>query len=152
MAQHEVIDTKTGEIRYIEDIPETPISTDQALTDDQLKNGGLVKTEAWMRTKSSKGALRVQKHREAKEAQGLKQLNIVAPVEIHEQLKAMAKAAAEGKPVEIPAAKPIEIIKEVVKEIVKPIPEDVKRLAQIGSKAEALNGWRRTLAEWLGIL
>lgn len=150
MAASEFINTETGEIKHIEDIPETPISAEQVLTDDQLKTGGLVKTEAWMRTKSSKGALRVQKHREAKQAEGLKQLNVVAPIEIHEQLKAIAKAAAEGKP--MPEAKPVEIIKEIIKEVAAPIPEDVKRLAQIGSKAEALTGWKRTIAQWIGIL
>ena len=53
---------------HIEDVIESPTNPDKVLTDDALAAGGLVKVNAFMRTKSSAGALRVQKHRDKKES------------------------------------------------------------------------------------
>lgn len=48
------------------------------LTDDQLEEGGLRQVRAFVRTRASRNALRVQKHREKAAAEGLGQVNVVA--------------------------------------------------------------------------
>ena len=70
------------------------------LTDDQLEAGGLRQVRAFVRTKASKNALRVQKHREKAAAEGLGQVNVVAPDEAKEALRAIAKRTAGGESLE----------------------------------------------------
>ena len=70
------------------------------LTDDQLEAGGLRQVRAFVRTKASKNALRVQKHREKAADEGLGQVNVVAPEAARDALKAIAKRTAGGEPLE----------------------------------------------------
>jgi hypothetical protein len=70
------------------------------LTDDQLEEGGLRQVRAFVRTRASKNALRVQKHREKVAAEGLGQVNVVAPEAARDALKAIAKRTAGGEPLE----------------------------------------------------
>lgn len=70
------------------------------LTDDQLEEGGLRQVRAFVRTRASKNALRVQKHREKAAAEGLGQVNVVAPDEAKEALRAIAKRTAGGESLE----------------------------------------------------
>lgn len=70
------------------------------LTDDQLEEGGLRQVRAFVRTRASKNALRVQKHREKAAAEGLGQVNVVAPEAARDVLKAIAKRTAGGEPLE----------------------------------------------------
>lgn len=70
------------------------------LTDDQLEAGGLRQVRAFVRTRASKNALRVQKHREKAAADGLGQVNVVAPEAARDALKAIAKRTAGGEPLE----------------------------------------------------
>jgi hypothetical protein len=70
------------------------------LTDDQLEDGGLRQVRAFVRTRASKNALRVQKHREKVAAEGLGQVNVVAPEAARDALKAIAKRTAGGEPLE----------------------------------------------------
>lgn len=70
------------------------------LTDDQLEAGGLRQVRAFVRTKASKNALRVQKHREKAAAEGLGQVNVVAPEAARDALKAIAKRTAGGEALE----------------------------------------------------
>lgn len=70
------------------------------LTDDQLEEGGLRQVRAFVRTRASKNALRVQKHREKAAADGLGQVNVVAPEAARDALKAIAKRTAGGEPLE----------------------------------------------------
>lgn len=70
------------------------------LTDDQLEEGGLRQVRAFVRTRASRNALRVQKHREKAAAEGLGQVNVVAPEAARDALKAIAKRTAGGEPLE----------------------------------------------------
>ena len=70
------------------------------LTDDQLEAGGLRLVRAFVRTRASKNALRVQKHREKAAADGLGQVNVVAPEAARDALKAIAKRTAGGESLE----------------------------------------------------
>ena len=70
------------------------------LTDDQLEAGGLRQVRAFVRTRASRNALRVQKHREKAAAEGLGQVNVVAPEAARDALKAIAKRTAGGEPLE----------------------------------------------------
>jgi hypothetical protein len=70
------------------------------LTDDQLEAGGLRQVRAFVRTRASKNALRVQKHREKAAAEGLGQVNVVAPDEARDVLRAIAKRTAGGEALE----------------------------------------------------
>ena len=70
------------------------------LTDDQLEAGGLRQVRAFVRTKASKNALRVQRHREKAAAEGLGQVNVVAPEAARKALKTIAKRTSGGEPLE----------------------------------------------------
>lgn len=76
--------------KFLEHIPEEPIG-DNVLTDEDLRKSGLIKAEAFVRTKSGKAALRAKRYRERKIEEGLKPLNVLAPIELHEKIKAFAK-------------------------------------------------------------
>lgn len=75
-----------SESEFIEDVPNSLIDVESVKTDDELKSAGLVPVRAFVRTKASKNALRVQKHK-AKAESGedgqmpRKQLNLVAPAD-----------------------------------------------------------------------
>jgi len=82
---------------HLEQIPETPADPETVLTDEQLAAGGLVKVNAFMRSKASANALRVQKHREKKEAEGVKQINVQANEEARQAIKAIADRTKAGE-------------------------------------------------------
>ena len=71
--------------------------TDAFLTDEQLADQGMVKITAFVRTEKSIAALRKQKQREKELAGGLKQLNVKAPAEVHDKIKAIATECTNGK-------------------------------------------------------
>lgn len=104
----------------MEKVKERPIDVEAVLTDAELEAGGLAKTTAWVRTESSKGALRVKKHREKKKEEGVTQLNVIIPEEMKESMKAVAKAATETG-------------------------EDPKRLIEIGTAVMSLKGLKRKI-------
>jgi len=149
-------DNKTYEIptlispaaRYIEDATakDAPIATDSILTDQQLERGGLVKIEAFMRTRTSAAAARKAKQREKQATEGLKTITLVAPAAANEPLRQIAKACSEGKSIE-------EAIKNVTSHgQVTAIDQNTTRLITIGKKVEALKGWKRWIARLIGIL
>lgn len=70
------------------------------LTDEQLEEGGLRQVRAFVRTRASRNALRVKKHREKAAEEGLGQVNVVAPEEARDVLRAIAKRTAGGEPLE----------------------------------------------------
>jgi len=83
-------------ISYLEDAQEVGLPVDDiTLNDEELEKGGLVKTSAYVRTKKSKNALRVAKHKEMKKEKGIKQLNVEVPEELKEEFKKAAKEACE---------------------------------------------------------
>lgn len=130
-------------VKFIEDVQEFPFAEPDVLTDDALRVGGLVKTEAFVRTRSSVGALRVKRHREAREQDGLKQLNIVVPDAFREEFKSWAKLASEGQPF----GQVREV--EVVKEVFQPRNLDAERVQR---KLLGFTGFKRLLACWLGLI
>lgn len=88
----------SGHMKHIEDAKAVDLPTDEnkTLTDSELEQAGLVKTSAFVRTKRSKNALRVEKNREKKAADGVKQLNVEVPEQHRDLLKAMAKGMKDG--------------------------------------------------------
>ncbi len=87
----------TGHVKNIEDVDNIDIVTTNALTDNQLEEAGLVKTSAFIRTKKSKNALRVKKHKDKKASTGIKQLNVEVPEGHRNELKLLAKDLCSGK-------------------------------------------------------
>jgi len=84
-------------IQFIDEVKDAPIDADSILTDDQLGRGGLVKIEAFVRTKTSAAASRKAKQREHQKAEGIHTVTLTVPVEAKEQLKAVAAEIASGK-------------------------------------------------------
>lgn len=84
-----------GHIVNLEDAQNVPLPTDdKTLTDTELEQAGLVKTSAFIRTKKSKNALRIEKHKQKKAYNGVKQLNIEVPEQHRDAFKALAKELA----------------------------------------------------------
>lgn len=111
------------------------------LTDAELEAGGLRQVKAFVRTKASSNALRVRKHREKAEAQGMGQVNVVAPAEARDTIKAIAKRTAGG-----------ESLDAVLRDLVGVVPPVVVRLPESEAKiikAARESGWRGRLIRWL---
>jgi len=87
-----------GHVKHIEDAQsvESPVEGEATYTDSELEAAGLIKTSAFVRTKRSKNALRVEKSREKKAQSGVKQLNVEVPEPHRETLKAIAKGLSQG--------------------------------------------------------
>jgi hypothetical protein len=68
------------------------------LTNDQLEAGGLRQVRAFVRTRASRNALRVQRHREKAAESGLQQVNVMAPEDARAAVKEIAKRTADGEP------------------------------------------------------
>lgn len=84
-----------GHLKHIEDVAEVELPLDdKTLTDSELEQAGLVKTSAFVRTKKSKNALRIEKHKQKKSELGVKQLNIEVPEQHRDAFKAIAKELA----------------------------------------------------------
>lgn len=87
-----------GHIKNIEDAEKVATPVDKkTFTDAELEERGLVKTSAFVRTKKSKNALRIQKHKEKKLAQGIKQVNVEIPEVSRDVFKAFAKKVTAGE-------------------------------------------------------
>lgn len=110
----------TGHLKHLEDAQDVkfPVDDDKTFTDNELELAGLIKTSAFVRTKKSKNALRVQKHKEKKAEQGVKQLNIEIPEQYRDALKSIAKQLKEQGTVSkenmatLPIAKSVETDKK----------------------------------------
>lgn len=90
------LDTKTAD--YIEDAEQgQPLDVEQALTDQELEAGGLKPVKAWVRTKQAGNAVRTKRYKERQAAEGVKQVNVQAPQETHEALKAIAARTKAGE-------------------------------------------------------
>ena len=132
-------------VKFIEDIEESPLDLGSVLADEQLQAAGFVKTEAFVRTKSSKAAQRSSKHKQMKLVEGWKQLNIMAPIELHETLKQIAKTGSMPEPIIKEVS--VEIIKEVevVKKVPLPLSNEDMELMEIGREVTSLGRWRRSM-------
>jgi hypothetical protein len=92
-------DNRTAD--YIEDAEQgRPLNVDQALTDQALEAGGLKPVKAWVRTKQASNAMRTKRYKERQAAEGVRQINVQAPQEAHEALKALAARTKAGEPLE----------------------------------------------------
>ncbi len=145
-------DSKTYEIptllsptvRYVEDATakDAPIAADAILTDQQLERGGLVKVEAYMRTRTSAAAARKAKQRERQATEGLKTITLVAPTAANEPLRQIAKACSEGKSLE-------EAVQSVTSRGQVTDKSYDERYQAIGKQVEALKGWRAIIVRWI---
>jgi hypothetical protein len=86
-----------GGLKYLEDAENMQLPVDdKTITDSELEQAGLVKTSAFVRTKKSKNALRIAKHKDKKlNETGVKQLNIEVPDQFRDVFKAIAKELKE---------------------------------------------------------
>lgn len=85
-------------VRYLEDALEADLPVDdKTLTDAELEKAGLVKTAAFVRSRRSKNALRIERTREKLKAEGIKQVNVQIPEQHAEVIKQFAKDLAAGE-------------------------------------------------------
>lgn len=85
-------------VRHLEEVAsaDQPIDVQAILTDDQLERGGLVKVEAFIRTKTSAAAARKAAQRERDTDAGLRQVNIKTTEETGSALKSIAAEVGRG--------------------------------------------------------
>jgi len=140
-----------GHITHLEDAQKVamPIGSvvldapeeDQAKTptDLQLESVGLVKTSAFIRTRKSKNALRVQRAREKKIEAGVQQLNVQLPEAQVEPMKELARLVSEGT---IDIQEVIEGVKPLVSKTPKENPKPQKPTnnpaLELGQKAQKI--------------
>lgn len=87
-----------GGVRYLEDALEADLpGDDKTLTDAELEKAGLVKTAAFVRSRRSKNALRIERTREKLKSEGIKQVNVQIPERHAEVIKQFAKDLAAGE-------------------------------------------------------
>lgn len=127
--------------QFIEEIKDAPLGADSILTDDQLNRSGLIKIEAFVRTKTSAAAARKAKQREHQKAEGIRTITLTVPEQAKEQLKEVATKLSEGKTL-IEAAQSVTSHGQVTK----------SREQQIGEHVLALTGWKKTVAKLIGII
>lgn len=123
---------------HVEDVPNKPVAMEKALTADDLRAGGLVQVEAWVRTRTSKAAGRAKAYKERLAVQGIQQVNVLAPESAEPVLKAIAQRTAQGEEVQ-------QVLRNLVAVAVS---DEEKRLANLGGKVESLRGLRRWLVMW----
>jgi CRISPR type III-B/RAMP module-associated protein Cmr5 len=88
----------SGHIVNLEDAQNVELPVDKkTFSDGELENAGLVKTSAFIRSKRSKNALRIEKHKEKKADNGIKQLNIEVPDQYRNAIKNIAKTLSENR-------------------------------------------------------
>ena len=114
-----------------------PIEPKKTLSDDQLRDGGLVPAQTWTRTTPSPNAQRVNKSKIKKLACGIKQVNVEAPVEAHAAIRALAKANPEQ----------LQEISSVlgIGGIRPERPEQERRWMRVGRLLLNISGWRLRL-------
>ena len=128
-------------IQFIDEVKDAPIDADSILTDDQLGRAGLVKIEAFVRTKTSAAAGRKAKQRAKEKAEGIQTVTLTVPTAAKEQLKAVAAEVASGKSL-------VEAVQSVTSH-----GQVTKSQAQmIGERVLALTGWKLIIAKAIGIL
>lgn len=123
-----------------------PIASDAILTDEQLDRGGLVKVEAFMRTRTSAAAARKSKQRERQAEEGLKTITIVAPAAANEPLKAIAKACAAGQSIEKAIIRAVPSVTSHGQVTIDPLKEHYET---VGRKIDSLTGWRKIIVKWI---
>lgn len=128
-------------IQFLDEVKDSPIDATDILTDEQLGRGGLVKIEAFVRTKTSAAASRKAKQRETQKAEGIHTITLTVPAAAKEQLKAVAAEVASGKSL-VKAVQNVTSHGQVTK----------TRAQIIGEQVLALTGWRLMIAKAIGII
>lgn len=148
-------------IKHLEDIhaQDKPIDADAILTDNQLERGGLVKVEAFMRTRTSAAAARKAKQRERDTETGLRQVNIKTTEEASAALKSIAAEVGKGATIvdailkAVPSVSSHALVTPKLEIVtVEKINPETERLAEIGRRVARLTGWRRMVAIAIEIL
>lgn len=124
------------------------IEDDKQMDDADAARGiGFKPIRAWVPDETKKertaGARRTQRCREKAELQGLKQLSITLPVDLHPMVKTLATRTKAGEPLETVLAKLMPAPSPARKETV--IPDSDSLAASLAS----LPAWRRWLLLWL---
>lgn len=120
-----------------EDACGKPVATEKALTPDALRAGGLAQVQIWMYTsKPSKAAGRAKAYKERLAAQGIRQINVLAPEPAQPVLKAIAECTTQGQEVQ-----------QVLRNLAG-VSDEEERLAGLGRKVESMRGLRRWLVMW----
>jgi len=128
-------------IQFIDEVKDAPLDANNILTDDQLGRAGLVKIEAFVRTKTSAAASRKAKQRAKEKAEGIQTVTLTVPTAAKEQLKAVAAEVANGKSL-------VEAVQSVTSH-----GQVTKSHAQIiGERVLALTSWKLIIAKAIGIL
>lgn len=128
-------------IQFIDELKDAPIDADSILTDDQLNRGGLVKIEAFVRTKTSAAASRKAKQRAKEKAEGIQTVTLTVPAATKEQLKAVVSEVNAGKN-----------LLEAVQSVTSHGQVTKSRAQIIGERVLALTGWRLMIAKAIGII
>ena len=133
---------------HIEDAENDQAMADPAktLTDEQLEEGGLRPVQAFVRTRASKNALRVARAKENKAEQGIKQVNVQAPENIHTALKEIAKRTAAGESLADAVAHAVPELQKPIIPPASPIPDqpladDVAAKVVEAVKKPGLKSW-----------
>ena len=133
------------------------------LTDEQLAAAGLVRKMAYVKEKQKSGnAKRVEKHREKQRAEGVKQMNIVAPAGARDAIKLIADRTRSGedlgqvlasllpaqpeRPVE-PQERTVEAVPTVT--VPQPLTSEQRRLLELGERVGRTKGLRGVLLAML---
>lgn len=141
--------------QHVEDIAgqDKPIDAEAILTDEQLERGGLVKVEAFMRTRTSGAAARKAKQRDRDESDGLRQVNIKTNDETGIVLKSIAAEIGRGATLVDAIVKAVPSVTSHA--LVTPAPvidAGTERLSAIGRRVEAFTGWKRSILNFIGVL
>ncbi len=128
-------------IRFIDEVKDAPIDASSILTDDQLNRAGLIKIEAFVRTKTSAAASRKAKQRAKEKTEGIQTVTLTIPAAAKEQIKAIAVEISSGKTI-TEAAQSVTSHGQVTK----------SHAQIIGERVLALTGWKLIIAKAIGIL
>jgi hypothetical protein len=114
---------------------EAPAAIIQPLTDEALAFVGLQKVTAFVRAEPSSNAKRKQRSREKSEQQGLKQLNIQLPVQLHQVIKDIAQELQQAG------------------DVTTALQNMLSKAGQsVVHTREPIRGWRAVLARLLGLV
>lgn len=86
----------SGHVVNVEDAENSDTEITNPISDNELESAGLIKTSAFIRSKKSKNALRVKKHKDKKAQDGIKQVNVEVPEHQKEAIKILAKELCKG--------------------------------------------------------
>lgn len=115
---------------------------DPAILADAARNLGLRQVRAWMQDDKvpkacSAGAKRTKRSRKNAERQGVKQVSVTLPTELHDQVKTLAARIRAGEPAALVWAD-LASVQNPMSASTRLSPTPVKLL-----------GWRRWLLRWL---